>query len=232
VALYAIGDLHLSLGVNINKQMDVFGGGWVNYTEKIKEGFSSLTHDDICVLCGDISWGMQLEESLEDFSFIERLPGKKIILKGNHDYWWRTIAKMEAFFTANDIKSISILHNNSFDYEGISICGTRGWMTDDTLNKEQNEKVYIRENLRLRASLTAANPDNEKICFFHYPPRTKNSVSYDIISLLNEFGVKKCFYGHLHGEGFRLAAEGQIEEITYKLISADYINFKPLRITN
>ena len=228
MALYAIGDLHLSFSAD--KPMDVFGGGWVNYIDKLKTGFQVLGTEDVCVLCGDISWGMQFEESLEDFLFIDNLPGRKIILKGNHDYWWNTVSKMNAFFEANGITSIDILNNNCFLYNDTAVCGTRGWFADDALSPEQNEKVMARETMRLRASLIAAGDAKEKICFFHYPPRFKNTVSRDIISVMNEFNVKRCFYGHLHGEGHRLAVRGEIEGIEYELVSADFINFTPQRV--
>ena len=162
MALFAIGDLHLSFGVD--KPMDIFGGGWKDYTEKIKAGFGKLNPDDICVICGDISWGMDFDESLNDFLYIDRLPGKKIILKGNHDYWWNTAAKMKAFFEASNINSISILHNNCYSYNGVAICGTRGWLFDDEYNTVQNEKIMAREVLRLRTSLEAAKSLEEKEC--------------------------------------------------------------------
>jgi len=228
LALYAIGDLHLSHGTN--KPMDVFGGGWVNHTEKIKEGFINLNSDDTIVLCGDTSWGMFFEESLEDFLYIENLPGKKIILKGNHDYWWNTTTKMKNFFETNGIKSIEILHNNCFLYNDTAICGTRGWLSDDEYSAEQNKKIMAREVIRLQASLKAAEEAKEKICFFHYPPRFKNIVCHDIISVMNEYEVKKCYYGHLHGEGQRLAVRGHIEGIEYEIVSADFIRFIPQKV--
>ena len=228
MALYAIGDLHLSHGTN--KPMDVFGGGWVNYTEKIKAGFMKLEPDDVCVLCGDTSWGMYFEESLEDFLFIDDLPGKKIILKGNHDYWWNTVTKMKAFFEASGIKSIDILHNNHFIYKDTALCGTRGWLYDDEYTADQNKKIMAREVLRLRASLQAAVETDNKICFFHYPPRFKNIVCHDIISAMNESGVQKCYYGHLHGEGHRLAVRGMTEGIEYEIVSADFVGFIPQKV--
>ena len=228
MALYAIGDLHLSLGVD--KPMDIFGGGWKNYTEKIKTGFNVLNSDDVCIICGDVSWGISLDESLEDFRYIDNLPGKKIILKGNHDYWWNTVAKMNAFFEANNITSISILNNNCYYYDTTAICGTRGWLFDDELSTVQNKKIMAREVLRLRASLEAATGFEEKICFFHYPPRYKSAVSYDIISIMNEFDVKRCFYGHLHGDGHKASACGIIEGIDYEMVSADFINFTPRKV--
>jgi len=228
MALYAIGDLHLSFGTD--KPMDKFGGGWVNYIDKIKAGFSTLQHDDVCVLCGDISWGISLEESLEDFKFIESLPGKKIILKGNHDYWWTTVAKMNAFFEANSINSVEILHNNCYFYDGVAICGTRGWMSDDEMTAEQNAKIVSREVARLRTSLTSAVDAEVKFCFFHYPPKTKNTVNNDFISLMTEFGVSVCAFGHLHGEGHKLALSGMANKIDYKMVSADFVNFIPQRM--
>lgn len=228
MALYAIGDLHLSLGTD--KPMDVFGGGWINYTEKLKTGFQVLTPEDMCVLCGDISWGMSLEESVKDLLFIDSLPGRKVILKGNHDYWWNTAAKMKAFFEANNITSIDILHNNCFHYNGVAICGTRGWFADDELTKEQNDKIMARETMRLRASLQAAGNAEVKFCFFHYPPRFKNTICYDIISVMDEFCVKKCVYGHLHGEGHRHAVQGIVGGIEYEMVSADFVDFIPQRV--
>ena len=228
MAIYAIGDLHLSLGTD--KPMDVFGGGWVNYMEKIKIGFQDLDPEDMCVLCGDTSWGMQLEEALDDFLFINNLPGKKIILKGNHDYWWNTAAKMKAFFEVNGINNIDILNNNFFSYESAAICGTRGWFADEDLSAEQNEKIMAREVMRLRASLQAAGKSNTKLCFFHYPPRFKNNVCHDFISVMNEYGVTRCIYGHLHGEGHHLAVRGTVEGIEYEIVSADFVDFVPQRV--
>ena len=228
MALYTIGDLHLSFGTD--KPMDVFGGGWISYVEKIKSGFQILDPGDVCVLCGDTSWGMQLEESLEDFLFIDGLPGKKIILKGNHDYWWNTVSKMQGFFKVNQITGIEILHNNCFFYSDTAICGTRGWIADEELNAEQNKRITAREVTRLRTSLQAAGDAEVKICFFHYPPRFKNFVCHDIISVMNEFGVKKCVYGHLHGEGHRHAVQGMVEGIEYEMVSADYIDFIPQKV--
>jgi len=228
MALYAIGDLHLSLGTD--KPMDVFGGGWDNYIEKIKEGFSHLTSDDLCVLCGDTSWGISFEESLEDFIFIDNLPGKKIILKGNHDYWWATTTKMKEFFSSNGIETIDILSNNCFYYEGAAICGTRGWMNEEETDVEHNKKIMARETIRLRLSLQTAGDADIKLCFFHYPPRYKTTVCHDIISIMNEFGVKQCWYGHIHSMGHHGAIRGEVEGIEYNLISADYLNFIPKRI--
>ena len=141
MSLYTIGDLHLSLGTN--KPMDVFGGRWENYVQKLSEGFSQLNDDDLTVLCGDITWGMTMEEALPDFKFIDALPGKKIILKGNHDYWWTTATKARSFFEKNDIKNIDVLHNSSFAYRGVSICGTRGWFYEESKGVEHDKKIIL-----------------------------------------------------------------------------------------
>ena len=226
--LYAIGDLHLSFGTN--KPMDVFGGGWSDYIEKLRAGFSRLTSGDVCVLCGDISWAMSFTEAVEDFRFINDIPGKKIILKGNHDYWWSTAAKMRAFLDENGFSDIEILNNNCFYYEGYAICGTRGWMMETGEDMSHNEKITRREAGRLRASLQAADGAAEKLCFFHYPPRYKDLVSNGIVDVMNEFGVRRCWYGHLHGLSHRCAVQGDACGIVYKLVSADYLGFTPLPV--
>jgi len=228
LALFTIGDLHLSLGTE--KPMDVFGGGWVNYVDKIKTGFQAVGPEDVCVLCGDISWGMSLEESLEDFKFIDALPGRKIILKGNHDYWWNTVTKIKNFFDKHNIVSIEILHNNCFFYNDVALCGTRGWVPDSEYTAEQNKKISDREAMRLQASLQYAGNAKEKICFFHYPPRFKNTVCDDIVSLMEEYNVSSCYYGHLHGEGHGFATQGQVDGIEYGLVSADFLDFVPLMV--
>ena len=228
MSLYAIGDLHLSLGVN--KPMDVFGGGWTNYVEKIKKGFEMLKPDDVCVLCGDTSWAMSLEESLEDFKFINNLPGRKLLIKGNHDYWWTTASKMKAFFGENGIGSIDILHNNCQLYEEAAICGTRGWLLEGEVKPEHNAKITARETMRLRASLAAAGKAEKKLCFFHYPPRFKDLVCRDIVDVMDEFSVKDCWYGHIHGSGHSFAVQGEFEGVAYNMISADYINFTPQKV--
>jgi predicted phosphohydrolase len=212
--------------------MEVFGDGWFNYIDRIKAGFESLEATDTTVLCGDISWGMSLKESLNDFLFIEGLPGKKIILKGNHDYWWTTVTKMNTFFEANNIKSIEILNNNCYYYNEVAICGTRGWMREDDFSSEENKKVATRENMRLRASLEAAIKAEIKICFIHYPPITKGKDYCDFIPLMNEYGVKTCVYAHLHNVDQQNTEQlqGVIDGIDYKMVSSDYLSFIPQKI--
>lgn len=226
--LYAIGDLHLSLASD--KPMDVFGGNWENYTEKIKQGFSALGDEDITVICGDISWGMSLEESLEDFSFIHALPGEKIILKGNHDYWWTTASKMQRFFDENGLDSLRILHNNCFFYKDAAICGTRGWFYEEERGGEQDKKILNREIMRLEASLKAAGEVSARLCFLHYPPMYNDYRCGEMIELMERYGVRDCYYGHIHGAGRRYAVCGEYGGISYNMVSADHVDFKPVKI--
>ena len=223
MALYAIGDTHLSLGSN--KPMDVFGGGWEGYVDKLSAGFSVVRPEDTVVLCGDLSWGMNLAEAQEDFAFLDALPGKKILLKGNHDYWWTTAAKMNRFFDENGFHSLHILHNNCHEYGPYALCGTRGWFYEET----GDQKVFHREVMRLEASLKAAG-EREKLCFLHYPPCYQGYTCPEIMALLEEYGIKRCYYGHLHGGSHRLAVEGRYGEVEYHLVSADYVGFQPQKI--
>lgn len=230
MALYAIGDLHLSLASN--KPMDVFGAGWTNYVERIREGFSALTEDDVTVLCGDLSWAMGLEESLEDFRFIDALPGKKYIIKGNHDYWWNTASKMKKFFEANGLTTLEVMHNNSFLYGDVALCGTRGWFyEEDAAAGSHNDKVLQRELGRLETSLKAAG-EREKICFLHYPPLYHGYRCEEVLKLLKQYDVKRCCYGHLHGPSHRLAVRGVAEGIEFTMVSADYLSFSPKKIAD
>lgn len=227
MALYAIGDTHLSL--NSNKSMEVFGIGWENYVERLREGFADVSDEDTVVLCGDLSWGMSLQEAEKDFSFINHeLPGRKLILKGNHDYWWTTANKMNSFFAEKGFDRISILHNNCAFYGDIALCGTRGWFFEEAGGPHW-EKIFKRELLRLEASLKAAG-ESEKICFLHYPPLYKGYHCQEIIDLMERYGVKSCYYGHLHGPSHRLAIQGMQNEINYQLVAADFVGFKPKKI--
>jgi len=226
VALYAIGDPHLSLGTS--KPMDVFGGAWVGYVEKLRKGFSEISSEDTVVLCGDISWGMSLAESEEDFAFLEALPGKKLIVKGNHDYWWATASKMERFFAERGFKSLHIMHNNCHLYGELALCGTRGWFFEEDM-KKTDQKVFNRELVRLETSLKAAG-NREKICFLHYPPCYQGYRCEPIIDLLEQYDVKCCYYGHLHGASHRLAVQGKQDGVEYRLVSADYLHFRPEKI--
>lgn len=230
MALYAIGDLHLSLGAE--KPMDIFGDNWREHTEKLKKGFSTLTEEDICVLCGDLSWAMGLEDAREDFLFINSLPGRKIFLKGNHDYWWNTAAKMGRFFLENGIDSIDILNNNFYEYGAggeYAVCGTRGWFFEEEKGGEHDEKIMRREVMRLEASLNAAG-DRKKLVFLHYPPIFQRYCCGEILELLKKHQVRLCCYGHIHGKGRRLAFNGWRDGTEYRLVSADQLGFTPVRL--
>ena len=227
MALYAIGDTHLSLGSD--KPMDVFGGGWEGYVDKLREGFAPVNADDTVVLCGDLSWGMSLEEARDDFAFLNsELPGEKWLLKGNHDYWWNTAAKMNAFFQANGFERLHILHNNCAYYAEIALCGTRGWFFEEN-GGPQTEKVFKRELIRLEASLKVAG-EREKLRFLHYPPLYRGYRCQEIIDLLERYEVSACYYGHLHGPSHRLAIEGVRGGVDYHLVSADFVGFRPKKI--
>ena len=223
MALYAIGDTHLSLSGN--KPMDVFGGNWENYVDKLLEGFSVVEPDDTVVLCGDLSWGMSLEQAEADFAFLDRLPGRKLLMKGNHDYWWTTAAKMNRFFEEKGFHSFSLLHNNCHFYGDVALCGTRGWFYEE----HGDPKVFNRELIRLETSLKAAG-EKEKLCFLHYPPRYQGYICQEIVNLLEKYRVTACYYGHLHGGSHRLAMEGKFNSVEYHLIAADYLDFKPKKI--
>ena len=227
MALYAIGDLHLCLGAP--KPMDIFGGAWVGYMEKLRQGMQVLTPEDTLVLMGDLSWALDLESAKADFAWIAALPGRKIILKGNHDYWWSTAAKFTRFCQENGFENLFLLNNNCYFYENIAICGTRGWFYEEERSGQHDEKVFRRELGRLEASLKAAG-EQEKLVFLHYPPRYKGYECPEILSLLERYGVRRCFYGHLHGGSRSLAREGLWNNIDYRLLSADQLDFRPMQI--
>ena len=224
MALYAIGDLHLCLGAP--KPMDVFGGAWVGYMDKLREGLSVIGPADTTVLLGDLSWALDLPGARQDFAWINEIPGRKIILKGNHDYWWSTAAKFGKFCEENGFSDLYLLNNNFYEYGDYAICGTRGWFFEEERSGQHDEKVFKRELLRLEASLKAAG-DRQKLVFLHYPPRYKGYECTEILKLLEDYEVRRCFYGHLHGGSHKLAMEGQWDGVEFRLTSADYLGFKP-----
>lgn len=224
MALYAIGDLHLCLGAE--KPMDIFGGAWVDYMQKLKNGMSVVRPEDTLVLLGDLSWALDLEHAKADFSWINEIPGRKIILKGNHDYWWSTATKFYQFCNENNFSNMLILHNNCYEHDDVAICGTRGWFFEEDRSGTHDEKVFKRELMRLEESLKAAG-EKRKLVFLHYPPRYKGYVCEEILELLNKYQVRQCYYGHLHGASHGLAQEGLWDGIEYKLLSADRLNFQP-----
>ena len=224
MALYAIGDLHLCLGAP--KPMDIFGGAWIGYMEKLRDGISVIGPEDTTVLLGDLSWALDLDSAAPDFSWINDIPGRKIILKGNHDYWWSTAAKFYKFCQKNDFSDQWILNNNCYAYGEYAICGTRGWFYEEDRSGDHDEKVFKRELMRLEASLKAAG-DLHKIVFLHYPPKYKGYECPEIIELMKRYDVRQCYYGHLHGASHGLAMEGQWDGIEYHLVSADRLGFRP-----
>lgn len=227
MALYAIGDLHLCLGAP--KPMDIFGGAWQGYMDKLKEGLSCIGPQDTTVLLGDLSWALSLDEAQADFAWIDRIPGRKIILKGNHDYWWSTASKFYQFCEKHGFQDQWILNNNHYEYDGWAICGTRGWFFEEERSGAHDEKIFKRELMRLEASLQSAG-ELPKLVFLHYPPRYKGYECEEILELLKRYDVRRCFYGHLHGASLGLAQEGLWDGIEYSLVSADKLNFQPLKI--
>ena len=227
MALYAIGDLHLCLGAP--KPMDVFGGAWIGYMDKLNAGREVIRPEDTTVLLGDLSWAMGLENAKEDFAWINEIPGRMIFLKGNHDYWWSTATKFNQFCRNHDFTNMHLLNNNCFEYEGWAICGTRGWFFEEERSGIHDEKVFKRELIRLEASLKAAG-EKPKMVFLHYPPRYKGYHCQEILDLLKKYEVRRCFYGHLHGGSHKLAIEGLWEDVDFKLVSADYIGFRPYKV--
>ncbi|MBQ6943040.1 MAG: metallophosphoesterase [Ruminococcus sp.] len=229
MSLYVIGDLHLCL-CDPSKTMSIFAG-WDNYQQKIEENWlNTVKAEDTVVLAGDISWGMSLQQATPDFEFIHKLPGKKIVLKGNHDYWWTTKKKMEDFLKENGFDSINILHNNHYQYGEYGICGTRGWV--NMPGEEQDEKVLRREVQRLEASIKSAlNAGLEPMVFMHYPPIFASNFNYDILEVLYRYNIKDCYYGHIHGHSAHgLCVTNTYDDVNFHLISGDYLQFMPEKV--
>ena len=236
MSLYVIGDLHLAF--NEDKPMNIFGDNWQNHEEKIKQDWNQkVTEEDTVILVGDFSWSMHLEDTKKDFEYLNSLPGKKILLKGNHDYWWTTVKSMKDFLKENNFTNIDFLHNNFFEIEDKIICGTRGW----ALNLEETEnskKIIKRECERLKLSINDGikkyGNNKEIIVFMHYPPIINTNIlkneSTPFIDIMKDFNIRKCYYGHLHGESIKEAVEGNVYGIDLKLVSADGVNFKLVKI--
>ena len=228
MSLFVIGDTHLSLSTD--KPMDIFGG-WKNYMQRLEENWRSVVQpQDTVIIPGDVSWGMSLEQAKEDFLFLHRLPGKKILMKGNHDYWWTTRAKMESFLEGNRLDSLSILHNNAVSVEGLSLCGSRGWMFEQ--GQEHDKKIINREAGRIRASLQDAQRfgEQEKVLFLHYPPVFMQDSIPEFFEVMNQYGVRRCYYGHIHSQGCRFAFQGEWCGVQLEMVSADYLRFMPKKI--
>lgn len=222
MSLFVISDLHLSL--NTDKPMTVFKG-WDNYVERIESNWRKIVcDDDTVVIPGDISWEMRLNNCKKDFQFINNLPGKKIIMKGNHDLWWESMTKMNAFLQNNGFDTISILHNNCYEYGDFALCGSRGWYYDDT----PDNKVLSREVGRIKTSLEAGvKTGKELILFLHYPPLTTDSVCDEIMSVIKQYGVRRCYYGHIHRGGRYKAYFGEFDNTIFRCVSCDLMDFMP-----
>lgn len=247
MSIYVIGDLHLSFSEN--KPMDIFGDNWSGHEEKIKKDWmEKVTDNDVVILPGDFSWSMKLEDTEKDFEYINNLPGKKLLLKGNHDYWWNTVTKMRNFLEEKNFKNIDFIYNQGYVVDNCIIAGTRGW---SLLEEDKDEKVLNRELARLEASIKdglkkaeqeldlkngeqAVNTEKELIVFMHYPPisnaKILNHEEAQFVEIMKKYNVKKCFYGHLHGISIRDAFEGEFEGIEFKLVSADGLDFKLYKI--
>ena len=229
MAIYTIGDLHLSF--ENPKPMNIFGDNWNNHEEKVKEDWlSKVKPGDTVIHPGDFSWAMYLEETIKDFEYLNSLPGRKIMLKGNHEYWWTTVTKMKKFLNEHNFQNIDFLQNNSIEIEDKIICGTRGWSLINE-NTETDRKIINREALRLELSIKdGINKGKEIIVFMHYPPAVKQNINTEFMKILQKYNVKRCYYAHLHGKAIEDAVEGNVQGIELKLVSADSLDFKLLKI--
>ncbi len=229
VAIYAISDLHLCLSVD--KPMDVFGAIWENYVQRLHENWRRIVApQDIVLLPGDISWSTYIRNAYEDFQFINDLPGTKIITKGNHDYWWETLSKLNGYLDENGFDTIRFLHNSTYCYEDTVICGTKGYPdpTDLAAPTAEDDKLFLRELSRLELSLKKAQESGQEriIVLLHYPPRFNGAYT----ELMERYGVAACVYGHLHAQSQRFAQQGEHNGVIYRLVSCDYLKFTPVKI--
>ncbi len=226
--VFAIADLHFDS--KKEKPMNVFGDNWIDHEENIIENWKNVVgENDLVLVPGDISWATKLNDAIVDLSIIERLPGTKIIGKGNHDYWWSTSNKLDKL----NLKTIKFLKNNSYEYNGVIVCGTRGWDTmEEHTEAKSNEKIYIRELNRLRLSLECIKKGNNKlIVMLHYPPFNNIGLPNEFFHILKEYETDICVYGHLHGEdGHKNIKEGLIDQVQVHCVSSDYMDFKLKRI--
>lgn len=239
MSIYTIGDLHLSY--NNPKPMSIFGDNWTNHEEKIKQDWiSKVKPEDTVIHPGDFSWGLNLNETTLDFQYLNNLPGRKILMKGNHEYWWSTVTSIKKFLLENNFQNIELLHNNSIEVENKIICGTRGWTLLDT-ESEDAKRILAREALRLELSLQDAmnklgkvNTENlckaEIIVFMHYPPIVRQNKDTEFLRIMQKYEIKRCYYAHLHGASINDAIEGIVQGIEFKLVSADALNFKLFQI--
>lgn len=228
MAVYAISDVHLSTGVP-NKAMDIFGPGWTNHMERLKEGWlSTVQPEDIVLMAGDISWATYLPDAMGDLQFLDSLPGKKVLLRGNHDYWWSAYGKVKTSLPS----SMVAVQNNVVEVGDICVCGTRGWVAPGMGNfsEEKDRKLFEREKIRLRLSLQGLKEDKTNICMLHYPPFNEKGEPTEFAEIIREYPVEKVVYGHLHGKAGYSAFRGMWGEVEYVFTSADCLNFVPRRV--
>lgn len=236
MSLFVISDLHLDVLTN-EKSMEVFGDKWKDYTNKIKKNWCAVVNEnDTVIIPGDISWALTLEDSITDLQWINDLPGKKILMKGNHDFWWSTVTKMKRFFAENNLNTFDILYNNALEVESYILAGSRGWFVDKTVQPQKNvtvdyDKILNREQIHLRMSLNEAKALQEKsgkeiLVFFHFPPVWSDFKCEELLDILKEYNISRVFFGHIHGS-YNHSSSFEHEEIQFKMISADFINFIP-----
>jgi len=234
MSIYAISDLHLPFFKN--HSMEIFGDVWIDYEKKLEKNWrETIKESDTILIPGDISWATYIRDAVVDFKFIENLPGSKIISKGNHDYWWESASKLNKFNLENNLKTINFMHNNHFLRENSIICGTRGWKCpcDETFT-EEDKKIYMRELNRLELSLSSRkikkSLDSKLIVAMHYSPFNFKKEPSGFVDIMKKHRVDTCVYGHFHSKSFNQAVEGNFEGIDFKLISSDYLKFKPLKL--
>lgn len=227
MALFAIADTHISLSTG--KTMSVFSG-WSDYEQRLKKNWEAVVSEqDTVVIPGDVSWSLDMDEGVEDFRFLDALPGRKILMKGNHDYWWSTKKKADEFFFRNGFSTLNILHNNAYIEGNIAVCGTRGWFFD--AESDADKKVLLREAGRLKMSIDAAKKTGlEPVVFLHYPPLTLLQRCEEIYRVLVEEGIRRCYYGHLHSFSHASAFIGESDSVKFSLISSDFVDFCPVPI--
>lgn len=231
MAIFAISDLHLSLSGE--KPMDVFGSRWENYIERMEAQWNCVVKpEDLVLIPGDISWAMYLEETKTDFTYLNRLPGQKLLLRGNHDYWWTTLNKMEKYVEEQGFDTLHFLKNTAFLWEGTAICGTRGWNIPRPDSNGEDKKIYERERQRLLLSLEAAAAQKpaRMVCAMHYPPVETDGITPGFLDIMEQYGVEECVFGHLHAAAHRFAPQGIWRGIKLKLVACDYLDFTPLLI--
>ena len=234
MAIYTIGDLHLSF--NENKPMSIFGENWEGYEEKVKENWTNLVkEEDLVVLPGDFSWSMYLKDTYNDFEYLNNLPGKKLLLKGNHDYWWSTVNSMRNYIKENHFENIDFLYNNAYEFENKIIVGTRGWaLGEDLESKKMINREVSRLELSIKNGLENYGENKEIVAFMHYPPIIKQNIQNneinDFIRILKQYNIKQCYYGHLHGSAIKEAVEGEYFGINFKLVSSDSVEFDLVKV--